>query len=144
MTGSRHVHIRPPTPSTHRGLKLWVLSIIIGVKGMGYARGQTSNSTESALRLITERLSIPLTAFGLFMVALCVFSFAVSYSRRGRDVWGYMALVGFCFGWSGCFAYGVLFLGAPGFAWQGAINALMFGGFLLLCASDAEPRRDAA
>lgn len=135
---TRHFHIRSPIPSTHRGLKLWVLSIIIGVKGLGYARGETSTSTESALRLITERLNIPLSAFGLFMVGLCVFGFVVSYSKRGRDVWGYMALVGFCFGWASCFAFGALFLGAPGYAWQGALNGLIFGAFLLLCASDSD------
>jgi hypothetical protein len=136
--------MRHPWPSTHRGLKLWVLSIIIGVKGIGYARGQTTASTESALRLITERLNVPLTVFGIFMVGLCVFAGVVAYSRRGRDVWGYSVLAGFAFGWAGCYAAGALLLGAPGYAWQGAINALMFGGFILLCAGDTEQRQDAA
>lgn len=131
-------------PTTRRGLKLWVLAIIIAVKGIGYARGETSNSTESSLRLITERLHIPLEAFGVFMVCLCVFALVTAYSRRGRDLWGYMALVGFAFGWATTFAVGALFLGAPGYAWQGAINSVIFGLFLLLCAADDEPRRNDA
>jgi hypothetical protein len=133
-----NIHLRPPIPATRRGLKLLVLAVMIGIKGAGYAVGKTSNSTESSLRLITERLDIPLSAFGFLMLALCVFAAVTAFSRHGRDVWGYMALVGFCVGWSATFAVGVLFFGAPGFAWQGAINALIFAGFLLLCASDPD------
>lgn len=137
-----HIHLRPPIPSTRRGLKLWVLAIMIGVKGAGYAVGKTSNSTETSLRLITERLHIPLTAFGFAMLVLCAFAVVTAYSRHGRDRWGYMALVGFCVGWAATFAVGVMFFDAPQFAWQGAINALMFGGFLLLCAADPDSGDD--
>lgn len=137
-----HVHLRPPIPSTRRGLKLLILSAMIGIKGAGYAHGQTSNSTESALRLITERLHFPLTAFGLVMLALCVFAAVTSFSRHGRDRWGYMALVGFAFAWAACFAVGALSLGAPTFAWQGAINAVIFGCFLLMCAADPDSGDD--
>lgn len=139
-----HIHLRPPIPSTRRGLKLWVLAIMIGIKGAGYAVGKTSNSTESSLRLITERLNIPLSAFGVVMLTLCLFAAVTAYSRHGRDRWGYMALVGFGFGWSACFAVGPLFLDAPNYAWQGALNAAIFGGFLLMCAADeSTPARDA-
>lgn len=138
-----HIHLRPPIPSTRRGLKLWVLAIMIGVKGAGYARGETSSSTETSLRLITERLHIPLTVFGLLMLTLCLFAAATAYSHHGRDRWGYMALVGFAFSWSACFAVGPLLLDAPLYAWQGALNAAIFGGFLLMCAADPDSGEDA-
>jgi hypothetical protein len=127
-----------PWPTTSRGLKLWLFAIALGIKGVGYLQGNSSHSTESALRLFTERLHVPLTACGAVIVILCAFAVVCSYCHYGRDRYGYMALTGFCAAWAAAFAVSPLFLDGPSFAWQGTITYAMFGVVLLLCASDPD------
>ncbi len=140
---SRHTPLslafRRPWPGTRRGLKLWLLAIIISFKGFGYLRGSTSSSTESALRLLTERLHIPLQACGAVIVILCLVAAFCSYCHYGRDRYGYMILVGFSMAWAACFAVSPLLLDGPAFAWQGALSYLLIALFLLFSAADPEP-----
>ncbi len=133
------VAFRRPWPGTRRGLKLWLLAIIISFKGLGYLRGSTSASTESALRLLTERLQIPLQACGLLIVVLCFVAAFCSYCHYGRDRYGYMILVGFSGAWAACFAVSPLLLDGPAYAWQGALSWFLIGLFLLFSAADPEP-----
>lgn len=131
-----------PWPTTRRGLKLWLFAIIIGIKGLGYLRGQISPSTDSALRLVT-RLHVPLEVCGGLIIATCTFAVVCSYCHHGRDRYGYMALTGFSWSWAGCFAAGALFLDAPSYAWQGALSYFLIGLFVLVSAyDDEEPHRD--
>src|SRR5690349_13646537 len=120
---SRHtplrIAFRKPWPATRRGLKLWFISIVLGMKGLAYLTGDTSAATESALRLITEAWHVPLEVCGAIIVALCGFAAFCSYCHFGRDRWGYMALVGFTLGWAGCFFVSPLFLDGPTAAVQG-------------------------
>ncbi len=133
------VAFRRPWPGTRRGQKLWLLAIIISFKGLGYLRGSTSESTESALRLLTERLQVPLQACGAVILALCAVAIFCSYCHYGRDRYGYMLLVGFSATWAACFAVSPLLLDGPAYAWQGALSWLLIGLFLLFSAADPEP-----
>lgn len=131
--------VRRPWPGTRRGFKLWLLAIIVAMKGVGYLRGATSSSTELALQLITERLHVPLQACGVLILVVCGFAMFCSYCHHGRDRFGYMALTGFCFSWAACFAVAPLFLDGPGYALQGTLSYLLIGLFLLFSAADPEP-----
>ena len=135
------VAFKKPWPSTRRGLKLWLLAIIVAMKGVGYLRGATSTSTELALQLLTERLHVPLQACGLMILAVCAFAGFCSYCHHGRDRYGYMALAGFSFAWAACFLVAPVFLDGPGYAIQGCLSWLLIGGFVLFCAGDADPQQ---
>lgn len=134
-----HVAFARPWPGTRRGVKLWVLALIIGAKGLGYALGQVPASTESSLRFVVGYLGAPLPLVGWAIVALCVFAAFCSYCHHGRDAYGYMALAGFAFGWAGVFLGGGVLGGSWFSAWQGAVSYLAIAGFVLVCASDPEP-----
>lgn len=134
-----HIAFQRPWPTTRRGLKLWLLAIVLGLKGIGYIRGATPDSTESGLRIITEGLNVPLQVCGGVIVALCAFAAFCSYCHMGRDRYGYMVLTGFCFAWAAAFAVSPLFLDGPDYAFQGALSYVLIGAFLLISAADPEP-----
>lgn len=135
------IAFRRPWPGTRRGLKLWLLSVIIGMKGAGYLFSGSTPSNESALRLITERADIGLHVCGAIILGPCIFSLFCSYCHYGRDRYGYMALTGFAFAWAAAYAVSPLLLDGPSYAWQGTLSWSLFGVFLLIAASDPEPRQ---
>lgn len=128
-----------PWPTSRRGLNLWLLSLMMLAKGVGYLRGAVSTSTDEALGLITQRLHIPIEVFGAAMVSVCLFAIFCSYCHHGRDRYGYMALVAFSLAWAAVFAFSALFLGAPTSGFQGMWNGTIFALFLLFSAADPEP-----
>lgn len=138
---SRHtplrIAFRRPWPGTRRGLKLWLFSIIIGFKGVGYISGNNSHDTDAALRFVTQWA--PLTTWGYLILAVCGFAVVCSYCHHGRDRYGYMALVGFSFAWGACYAVAPLLLDGPTYAWQGTLAWLLIGVLLLFSAGDPDP-----
>ena len=140
---TRHTPLRvafaKPWPATRRGFKLWVISVAIGIKGIGYLLGGISRSTDSALRVFTDVLGVDLRVCGAVIVALCLASAFTAYCHHGRDRYGYAALTGFCCVWSAAFFVGAFLLDGPASAVQGGVSYLVFAGFLLTCAGDPEP-----
>ena len=134
------IAFRRPWPGTRRGFKLWFLSIILGIKGVGYLIGSTSATTDSALRVLTDNgiIDVPLRVAGGGIVTLCAVAAFCSYCHYGRDRYGYNILAGFTLGWVGCFLVAPL-LGAPLSALQGALSYLLIGAFILYSANDPEP-----
>lgn len=125
-----------PWPGTRRGLKLWFLSIIIGLKGIGYALGSVTAVTQAALQVFTQLLHIPIGAVACAIVGLCLGAGWCAYCHHGRDRWGYAALTGFCGVWTIAYATSPVFFGAPVDALQGALSWSAIGVFLLLCSGD--------
>lgn len=128
-----------PWPQTRRGIKLWFIAIVLGMKGVGYLAGDTSRSTEDALRLLTDVWHVPLQVCGAIIVTLCAAAAVAAYSTTGRDRWGYMTLVGFTLGWAGCFLVSPLFLDGPTSAMQGGFSYALIAAFLIVAADDPEP-----
>ncbi len=129
-----------PWPGTRRGLKLWVIAIVLGMKFYIYATGATSDSTDEALRLVTEVWGWPLQLVGAIGVAACLFSAWTAYCHHGRDLWGYVVLSFCSFGWAGAFAASPVFLDGTTNAWNGALTYVFISFLLLICAGDVEPR----
>ena len=130
---------RRPWPSTRRGLKLWLFSFVIAMKGFVYTQTPPGTSSDSALRVITENLNVPLAVCGVVIIALCAFAIFCSYSHHGRDRFGFVALVGFSAMWSAAYAVSRFILDAPHAASQGALSWFVIAGLLLVVAGDPEP-----
>lgn len=133
-----HVAFARPWPSTRRGLKLWFFAVIIGCKGFAYTQTPPGTSSDSALRLLTERVGLPLHICGVIILALCALAWWTSYCIHGRDQIGYVVLIAFSGLWSGIYAVSRLLLDAPYAATQGALSWLLIGGLLILVARDPE------
>ncbi len=134
------VAFRRPWPGTRRGLKLWVIAVVLGLKFLIYAMGDTSRATDDALRLVTVEWGVPLQLIGGIGLAACVVAAWCSYCHHGRDLWGYAILTGVAVGWSASFAVAPLFLDGPTLAWNGCLTYLFVTMLLVICAGDVEPR----
>lgn len=133
----RRIAFRRPWPRSRRGLKLWLFSIIISFKGIGYISGKNSGDTDSALQFVTQWQ--PLSFWGCLILAVCACAMVCSYCHHGRDRYGYMALVGFSSAWAACYAAAPLLLDGPTYAWQGSLSWLLIGFLLLFSAGDPDP-----
>ncbi len=138
------IAFRRPWPGTRRGLKLWVISIVLGLKFLIYARGETSQATDEALRLVTEVWGWPLQVVGAAGVVACLIAAWCSYCHHGRDLWGYVLLTFCSVGWAAAFAASPVFLDGTTNAWNGALTYVFITILLLICAGDVEPRIRAA
>ncbi len=116
-----------PIPGKIRGQVLCFVAVIIGFKGAGYIFNASSASTDQAMNLLTQYVAMP--AVGGIMVVICAFAWFSSYCHHGRDRYGYDALTGMAFAFSGI--YLVSAAEGPFFGVQGFLTWLVIGVLLI-------------
>ncbi|ROR91780.1 hypothetical protein [Nocardioides aurantiacus] len=131
---SAKVAFRRPWPGTRRGLKLWLLSIVIGLLGFNYIVSPVPTSTEQALTLPGEVM--PLEWWGIGIVGLCVVAGFCSYCHMGRDRYGYYMLSVFAVAWGTAYLVSPFLFDASTRAFSGALSWYVIFGFLVLSAGD--------
>lgn len=150
MTSRQHtpaeVAFRRPWPTTRRGLKLWLIAIVLGLKGLGYVLGSVPPTTEYAVRVLTGgqvplgwwgwHLMIPLWVVSWSLLLACVFAAFTAYCHVGRDRWGYTVLQAFCSLWTVLYLVAIFYFGAPSEVGQGALTWVTIGAVLAACAGD--------
>ncbi len=136
------VAFRRPLPGTRRGMDLWLLSTVIGLKGVGYIFSDSPESANRSLVLPVQLLD-PVTdmmgfdairAWGVIIVAITMFSGFCAYCHHGRDQYGFRALLAFASVWIGCYLLSPLLFGQPWYAVQGALSWLVIAVFIYRCA----------
>lgn len=120
MSTPSRVAFRRPWPGTDRGFWLWLIALILGIKGVGYLLligGPARASADSALRLPTHFL--PIQFWGGVFVFLCAIAAFCAYCHHGRDFFGFVILAALCWVWAGCYLAAPLFLAG---AWSASIT----------------------
>lgn len=125
----------PARRGVRRRVILVLLAVVIGLKGAVYLQGG-SPSTAASLRLLVERLGVPVDVCGIAIMGLCAAAAACALLGRGRDIAGYVILAAYSCGWAACYAASPLFLDGPTYAWQGTLSYVLIAGIVMLCAGD--------
>lgn len=153
LTTPLRVAFHRPWPTTRRGFKLWLIALILGMKGIGYLLGTGTASTDLALQLFVKSvlrlvpgpldhvLPISTRIVGLCIVGMCAFAAVTAYCHHGRDRWGYNLVAAVAVGWVSVFLTAPL-SGAPWSSVQGALSYALV--YLLIIYSAKDPDEPAA
>ncbi|VXC42736.1 conserved membrane hypothetical protein [Nocardioides sp. AX2bis] len=128
------IAFRRPWPTTRRGFKLWLISVVLGARGFTYATEPASRS--GAFQFPFDWMTTQ--GWGVLVVLVCGVAVFSSYCHLGRDRFGYVAMTCLSGGWALCYGYGYAFRGAGEPAIQGLLSFLLIVVLLMHCAGDPE------
>lgn len=142
MGTSRHtplrIAFRRPWPTTRRGFKLWLFSVVIGLRGVLYVSEPGTNS--AALQFPTLNGFDPLNTqrWGVVIVVACAVAIWSSYRHYGRDRYGYSIMAGLATLWGMFYMLGLVGGAASNAAVQGVLSMFLLVVLLLHCSGDPE------